>query len=172
MNLIAGNLCSLCAMAADAFSSSRKSAKSVLLVQIVSQFFYGLGTLILGGYSASAQNVVSILRNLAAIRGISKKWLEWTLVVLGVVLGLACNTLGFIGLLPVIANLEYTLAIFRFKDDERALKLAFLVNVILFGIFNVFIWNFIGLLSNIVVLVMLVVFLVKGQPSKQNPPKT
>ena len=157
MNLIAGNLCSLCAMAADAFSSSRKSAKSVLLVQIVSQFFYGLGTLILGGYSASAQNVVSILRNLAAIRGISKKWLEWTLVVLG----LACNTVGFIGLLPVLANLEYTLAIFRFKDDERALKLAFLVNVILFGIFNVFIWNFIGLLSNIVVLVMLVIFLVK-----------
>lgn len=161
MHLIAGNLCSLCAMAADSFSSSRKTAKGVLVAQIVSQFFYGLGTLILGGYSASVQNVVSIIRNLVAIRGIEKRWLEWVLVLLGIVFGIYFNTLGLIGLLPVLANLEYTVAIFRFKDDERSLKLAFLVNVILFGIFNVFILNIVGLLSNIVVLVMLIIFLVK-----------
>jgi len=163
MHLIAGNLCSLCAMAADAFSSTRKTAKSVLLVQIVSQFFYGIGTLILGGYSASTQNVVSILRNLAAIRNIDKKWIERSLVILGVVLGLCFNNLGLVGLLPVVANLEYSLAIFRFKDNERALKLAFLVNVILFAIFNVVIWNFVGVLSNMVVLVMIIVFLIKGK---------
>ena len=50
---------------------------------------------------------------------------------------------------------------------ERALKLAFLVNVILFGIFNVFILNLVGLLSNIVVLVMLVIFLVKDHRARR-----
>ena len=92
MHLILGNLCSLFAMAADSFSSTRKSAKGVLLVQSISQVFYGLSTLILGGYSASVQNVVSIARNLVAIRGINKKWIEWTLVALGIVFGIYCNT--------------------------------------------------------------------------------
>ena len=163
MYLIAGNFCSLLAMLADSYSASRKTAKGVLWAQNVSQFFYGMATLILGGYSACVQNVVSIIRNLVAIRGISKKWIEWTLLILGVVFGIYFNTIGFIGWLPILANLEYTWAIFRFKDDERALKKAFLINVILFGIFNFVIWNFVGLLSNIVVLIMLVSFLIKSR---------
>ena len=56
---------------------------------------------------------------------------------------------------------------FRFKDNERALKISFLVNVILFGIFNVVIWNFVGLISNIVVLVMLITFLVKDSKKRR-----
>ena len=163
MYLIVGNFFSLCAMASDSFSSTRKNPKSILWVQTLSQVFYGLATLFLGGYSASVQNVVSIGRNLVAIRGIQKKWLEWVLVALGVVFGFYFNTLGIIGILPILANLEYTIAVFRYKDNERALKIAFLINVILFGIFNVVIWNFVGLLSNIVVLVMLVAYLVKNR---------
>lgn len=162
MHLIAGNLCSLCAMVSDSFSSTRKNAKSVLWVQCLSQVFYGLSTLFLGGYSASVQNVVSLGRNLVAIRGIEKKWLEWVLLILGVIFGFYFNTLGIIGILPILANVEYTLAVFRYKDNERALKIAFLFNVIMFIIFNAVIRNFVGILSNIVVLVMLIAYLVKN----------
>ncbi len=161
MDIIAGNLCSLLAMATDSISSSRKTTRGVLMVQILSQFFYGMSAIILKGYSAVVQNVISIVRNLAAIRQISSRILEWSLAVLGVVLGLAFNNLGFVGLLPVLANLEYTIAVFRFKDNERALKAAFLLNAVLFTAFNAVILNFVGVISNIVVIVTTSVFLIR-----------
>ena len=45
----------------------------------------------------------------------------------------------------------------RFSDNERALKGAFLLNVVLFAVFNVVIWNFVGVLSNTVVFISLIV---------------
>ena len=161
IELIAGNIFSGLAMATDSFSASRKTAKSVLLVQCLSQVFYALSGFVLGGYSAAVQNIVSLVRNVVAIRGIQKKWIEWALVISGVVFGLYFNNLGFMGLLPVLANLEYTLAIFRFKDNEWMLKLAFLVCVILFIIFNLAIQNYVGFVCNAVLAVMLISFLIK-----------
>lgn len=175
MHLLAGNTFSLLAMVTDSFSASRKTPRGVLLAQTVSQLFYFTGTMILGGYSACVQNVVSILRNLAAIRGVKKKWIEWTLVGLGVVFGVWFNTLGVVGLLPVLANLEYTLAVFRFSDNERALKLSFLVNAILFAVFNAVIWNFVGLVADLVVAVTVVIYFIrtrKGRKSEPNEEET
>ncbi|MBR5229968.1 MAG: YgjV family protein [Firmicutes bacterium] len=164
--LIIGNLCSLLAMVTDSVSSSRKTAKGVLLVQCMSQIIYGAGAIALKGYSAAVQNVVSMFRNLFAIKGGNNKMVEWTLIALGVVLGIVFNNRGFYGLLPVIANLEYTVAVFKFKDDERALKIAFMICTILFMIFNAVIMNIVGLISNVVVIGSTVIFLIKEK--KQN----
>ena len=128
-SLIIGNLCSLAAMITDAISASRKTSKGVLFVQTISQVFYVFGSIVLKGYSAAVQNAVSIFRNVAAIKGSESKLIQWILVIAGVVLGIAFNNRGAIGLLPVIGNLEYSIAVFKFKDNERALKIAFLIVV-------------------------------------------
>ena len=156
MNVVAvilGNICSLLAMVTDSISASRKTASGVLLVQNISQLFYGIGSILLKGYSGAVQNAVSIIRNFVAIRKIDSKVLEWFLVALGVVLGLAFNNLGAVGYLPVIANLQYTLAVFRFRDNERALKLSFQVTVAMFALFNLFILNLVGFFTNLTVFV-------------------
>lgn len=62
--LLAGNICSVLAMITDAISTSRKSTGSMLLFQTASQFFYVIGAIVLKGYSAAVQNVVSIIRKL------------------------------------------------------------------------------------------------------------
>ena len=165
MGIILGNVFSLCASISDTLSSSRKTARGVLLVQILSQVFYLASTLALKGYSAAVQNAVSIFRNLAAISKKENKLVEWILVILGVVLGLVFNNRGFMGLLPVVANLEYTLAVFRFKDNERALKIAFAICIALFMVFNVALLNFVGAITNAMVLVMTILFVVKGGKS-------
>ena len=151
LSLIIGNVCSVLAMITDSVSANQKSPRAVLLVQSFSQLIYCIGTVVLKGYSGAVQNAVSILRNLVAIRGIHSKAVEWTLVALGVILGLAFNNLGFMGLLPVLANLQYTLAIFRFRDNERSLKISFLISVGMFGLFNIAIFNLVGVVSNSVV---------------------
>ena len=72
------------------------------------------------------------------------------------------NNRGIIGLLPVIGNLEYSIAIFKFKDNERALKISFAVSVVLFAIFNTYILNFVGVAANAVILITTIINIVKG----------
>ncbi len=165
--LIGGNLCSILAMVTDTVSSSRKTAKGVLLVQILSQVFYGMSAIFLKGYSATVQNAVSIARNVLAIRKIQSRLLEWLLIAAGVGFGLWFNNLGVTGLLPVIANLEYSLAVFRFPENERALKIAFAINAVLFLIFNFVILNFVGVVANIIVIVMTVFFLIRDKKARE-----
>lgn len=161
LELIAGNACSLIATGTDAFSSSRKTARGVLLVQVLSQLLYGIGSVILKGYSAAVQNFVSILRNLAAVQKRRFKILEWVLIALAVGLGVWFNNRGSIGLLPVLANLEYSLAVYFFQDNELALKAVFLLDVALFCVLNVVILNIVGAISNIVVVILTSVFLIR-----------
>ena len=166
ISVILGNGCSLLAMVTDSISSTRKTAKGVLLMQSLSQLIYCIGTILLKGYSGAVQNVVSILRNFVAIRKISSPLIEWILVALGVALGLLFNNLGLIGYLPVVANLQYTLAVFKFKDNERALKISFALCIGLFAIFNCAIFNFVGAASNLVVLGTTLVMLFKQRAGK------
>ena len=161
ISVILGNACSLLAMVTDSISSTRKTAKGVLLVQSLSQLIYCVGTILLKGYSAAVQNAVSILRNFVAIRKINSAVVEWSLVILGVALGIGFNNLGMIGFLPVVANLQYTLAVFKFKDNERALKISFAVCIGMFAVFNLVIYNFVGVASNLVVLGTTLVMLFK-----------
>ena len=161
ISIITGNVCSLLAMVTDSVSSTRKTARGVLLVQSLSQLIYCIGAVILKGYSAAVQNVISIIRNFVAIKNINSKFLEWTLAALGVVLGICFNNLGLMGYLPIIANFQYTLAIFKFKDNERALKISFAISVGLFGIFNLTILNFVGAFTNLFVTATTLLVLVK-----------
>ena len=168
MNILIGNLCSLLAMVTDSIGSAQKTAKGVLIMQSVSQAIYCISGIALKGYSAAVQSVVSILRNLTAIAGREEKWLQYLWVVLGVVLGLYFNNRGLFGWLPVVANLEYSVAVFKFKDNERALKIAFCINVILFTIFNAGLFNIVGVCCSTVVLVTTIMSLVKGKKEKNS----
>ena len=151
LDLIAGNVCSLCAMVSDSVSGTRKTNRQILALQSLSQIFYGVGSIILKGYSSTAQNVVAILRNLAAMKEIKSKVVEWTLVILGVVLGVAFNNRGLLGWLPIVANLEYSIAVFRFQHKEKWLKTAFIINMLMYSVFSVVIRNYVGIVSNLVV---------------------
>lgn len=161
--LIIGNLCTLMAMGSNAISATRKTKNGILWTQSISQLIYLSSALVLRGYSAAVQNVVSIVRNLAAIRNIRNAWLEWFLVGLAAVLGIVFNNRGLIGLLPVIGNLQYTIVIFRLRDKDRALKFSFWISTLCFAIFNVTIFNFVGVLSDLVVLITTGIVLLKPE---------
>ena len=160
--IIIGNILCLCAMVTDSFSGTRKKHSEIMAVQIVSQFFYAACSIVLKGYSGTAQNIVAIFRNLAAMKNVKSRALEWTLIMAGVVLGAFFNNRGLLGWLPIIANFEYSVAVFKLRDNERALKLAFIVNMVLFAVFSAVIMNYVGVLSCSVVTVTTAVSLIKG----------
>ena len=149
--IIVGNVCSLCAMVTDSVSGTRKKNSQILGIQMISQVFYGAGSIILKGYSSTAQNIVAILRNLAAMKNIKSKVIEWILILLGIVLGILFNNRGLLGWLPIVANLEYSIAMFRFRDNEKGLKASFIINMLMYCVFSVAILNYVGGISNLVV---------------------
>ena len=158
--VIIGNICSLGAMVTDSFSSTRKKHSEILAVQILSQLFYSAGSIILKGYSSTAQSLVAILRNLAAMKGVKHKAVEWVLILLAVALGIIWNNRGLIGWLPIVANLEYSIAVFHFK--EKALKLSFLINMLMYCVFSAIIMNYVGAAANMIVAITTAVSLIRG----------
>ena len=159
--IIVGNACSLCAMVSDSISSTRKKNSEMLGIQILSQVFYAAGSIILKGYSSTAQNVVAVLRNLAAMKNVKSKVIEWILILLGVALGIVFNNRGLLGWLPIVANLEYSIAIFQFRDNQKGLKISFLINALMYAVFNFFILNYVGAAASIVVAISTAIALVK-----------
>lgn len=164
--VLIGNACSLGAMVTDAVASTRKKPKQILGIQIVSQFFYAAGSIVLKGYSSTAQNVVAVLRNVAAMSNIQSKAVEWILIALGVALGVIFNNRGLLGWLPIVANLEYSVAVFRFKNNERALKLSLIVNLLMYTAFSAVIQNYVGVGANLFVAVTAAVSLIKREKRK------
>jgi len=160
-SVIIGNILSLCAMISDSISGTRKKHSEIMAMQIVSQFFYGASSIVLKGYSSTAQNVVAVFRNLAAMKNVKSKALEWGLILAGVVLGIMFNNRGILGWLPIIANLEYSVSVFKFKDNEKALKLAFIINMVMYAIFSVVIMNYVGAMSCTVIAITTAISIIK-----------
>lgn len=163
LELILGNACSLIAMGTDALSASRKTAKGVLWMQNISQAVYFASAIFLKGYSGAVQNVMSIARNFIAMRGRTSKAIEWTLTILGVMLGIAFNNIGIMGYMPVIANLQYTILVFRFRTNERIIKISFAFSALLFVLFSFAIQNYVGVATNFIVMVTTIIFLLKPE---------
>lgn len=161
--IIIGNLFSLLAMLADGVGASRKSVRSMLTLQTLGQGLFAVSAIALKGYSAAAQNVVSIVRLLFTLSKTRRPWLEALLIALGVALGLAFNNLAWMGLLPVIANLEHAVAILLCGENERLLKISFLIKCVLFTVFNAYIYNVVGVASNLVVIVTTGMILVRDR---------
>ena len=160
--IIVGNILSLCAMISDSISGTRKKHSQIMAVQIVSQFFYGASSIVLKGYSSTVQNVVAVFRNLAAMKNIKSKVLEWILILAGVVLGIVFNNRGLLGWLPIIANLEYSICVFKFKENEKALKLAFIINMVMYAVFSLVIMNYVGTISCSVIAITTAISLIKS----------
>lgn len=160
--IIIGNVCSVFAMISDSISGTRKNRAQMLGVQIISQFFYGAGSLILKGYSSVAQNVVAVLRNLAGIKEVRNRVVEWSLVLLGVILGAVFNNRGIFGWIPIIANFEYSVSIFWFKDNDTALKISFIINMVMYSVFSFIISNYVSGIANFIVAITTAVALVKN----------
>ena len=165
--IIFGNICSFLATITDSISSTRKTVKGVLGMQCLSQIIFIVVSIAFQGYADLVQNVVGLVRNLFAMSKKQVKGIEWVFVTLAVGLGLWFNNLGWLGLLPVLANFEYSLAVFRFADDERAMKVAFAVMNLLYMVYNFCMLNVVGGICSAVVIVTTVIYLVKNKKSAQ-----
>jgi len=161
LEIIIGNAASLLATITDSISSTRKTTKGMLLMQNISILFYLAASLAFRGYADTVQNIVGLGRNFSAMSKKPRKWLQWLFVAAAVVLGFYFNNQGALGLLPIIANFQYSVAMFPFADNERALKVSFALLSTLYAVYYAFIYNIVGCACCLVVVVTTAVYLFK-----------
>jgi hypothetical protein len=141
-----------------------KNPRRVFIYQLAENLIYSLSSIVFGSYSAAVSTLLSAARSLLIVKGCyTKKWMYFFAAGTAV-FGLITNSKGLIGLLPVIGNLQYTLAIFRLQNHEQLLKISFLISVASFTVLNIVLYNVVGVIADLTVIVTTVIYLVKGKP--------
>ena len=103
-NILIANILAFIAQMISIYMSTRNNKGKILSVQIVSMVLLSLSSFLLKGYSAVVIDALAIVRNIVVLKQIQNRYLDLSFVILTVVLGVAFNNRGFIGLLPIVAN--------------------------------------------------------------------
>lgn len=121
--------CCLC------YSTFGKRKENILKWQVANTAFLILANLFLKGYSGVATNLICLVRNFLGARGRLNKVNTIVLAILIVAGGIAVNNRGWLGLLPVVASVEYSICMYLCRDAQQ-MRLALAVNVALWAVYD------------------------------------
>ncbi len=165
VQLIIGNCISVVAVYFTARSSWSKDTWHIYFYQVLQCLTLAVASFFFNSYTGIISLVICAFRNyLAAIGKLDKKW---TLICLSllVLLGIAVNNRGYVGLLLVATNVIYTVGMYLARK-ELAIKLNIILNLILWMIYEVFIMDIPSVFSDGVGLVVAVASLFRRQPEE------
>lgn len=121
---------SIISMAFLALSTFAKKKKDMIKVQIISIFFNAVANFLIGGFAAFVVNLSSILRDILVYKKKMNTEIIFLICVVVILLGVAVNKIGSIGLLPVFASAIYTLGVFYSKNAQSLRYLLLLNNIL------------------------------------------
>lgn len=128
--LIYGNVVALIASLLMVYAGTIKDRKKIIYIQTLQISTFTLSALILGGYTGAIVNLISIARNILCYKDKLTNSMKAILILLSIIFSLLFNNLGFLGLLPLISTVIYTL----FMDVKSAIKLKLLI------VFTIMFW--------------------------------
>lgn len=129
-NIVIGNIMALIGSILMVSLGLIKEKKKILLVQTTQIGMFILSDLILGGISGAIINFIGCIRNILCYKNKLDKNIKIILVILSVIMILFFNNMGFIGLLPLISTVTYTI----FMSIKDIVKFKYLI------IFTMVIW--------------------------------
>jgi len=140
-NVLIGNGFSLFAGIFLIISYYINDAKKAYFYQFLNAFILAISSVFFFSWVGITTMLIAAIRNLMVYY--DRLTRNWTIVflVVTVVLGVYVNTLGFVGLLPVIAVIEITLCNFLLKSI-KPIKLSFIVNSLIYIIYFFAIYDF------------------------------
>lgn len=140
-NVVVGNGISLFAGIFLVISYYINDAKKAYFYQFLNAFTLAISSVFFFSWVGITTMLIAAIRNLMVYY--DRLTRNWTIVflVVTVVLGIYVNTLGFVGLLPVIAVIEITLCNFLLKSI-KPIKLSFIVNSLIYIIYFFAIYDF------------------------------
>lgn len=140
-NVVVGNGISFFAGIFLIISYYINDAKKAYFYQFLNAFILAISSVFFFSWVGITTMLIAAIRNLMVYY--DRLTRNWTIVflVVTVVLGVYVNTLGFVGLLPVIAVIEITWCNFLLKSI-KPIKLSFIVNSLIYIIYFFAIYDF------------------------------
>ena len=123
MQLICGNIVALIGSLLMVYAGTIKDRKKIIYIQTIQILAFTISTLILGGYTGTIVNLISIIRNILCYKDNLTKTNKLLIIWSSILFSLMFNNLGLLGLLPLISTVIYTL----FVDVKTAIKLKLLI---------------------------------------------
>lgn len=155
MNVVIGNIVALFGSLLMVYTGKIEEKKKIIYVQTIQITLLIISNLILGGITGAIINAISCIRNILCYKDKLKTKEKIILVLLSASLSIYFNNLGIIGLLPLIANVIYTILM----DMKNVVKFKILIifTLILWFIYDLHIksysssvFDFMTIMTNIV----------------------
>lgn len=128
--IVIANLFSFIGCFLLAYSTFSKSKKNMLIIQVGDCMFNSLGCLFARSLSGFTTNFICGVRNIVNAKERNNKCINFVFIILIIVLGVVINTRGILGLLPIIASVEYTIWSYLCKTAQ-GLRFGLVLNLVL-----------------------------------------
>ena len=158
---------SIVANALFLFSILSKNKKDLFKWQFLETILNIVKNTLLGGFSGATTQLIGVVRNFVLMKGYNIPYFPYILSVIQVILGISVNKHGYIGLLPVVASVSYTLVSF-YTHSERTVKKALVFNLFLWGIYEILLKDYITLAVGILFITITIYNLYKTRGNVKN----
>ncbi len=147
-SLILGNVFSFAAAVFTSVSCISKSRRTVFFYQTLECLTLAIAQVVFWQLSSSIMLLVGAMRNSIVSRGRYTKGIMLAFVAITLVLGIAFNTGGALGYIPILTTVIYTFTCFYAKSFV-ALRISILINLSLWLFYSVLIFDISTTLSSV-----------------------
>ena len=166
-NIIIGNIISFISAAFLAVSCVVKNRKHIFILQFLNCAILAIASYFFGSYAAISTLILCCIRNIFIAKDKYTAKVMTVILVLVIVLGLLTNNRGLIGLLPVMATVEYTICCYLIKDVHKT-RISIFVNETIWVIYSLLVLDFSTALTDIIVIAVDLAVLFKKPKVKEH----
>lgn len=151
--MVLGEIFSLLAALCLAYSTFGNKKNKMMLWQAINAVFYGLSNLFLGAYSAVVTNILTLARNTLQVKNRLSRNLTIIICLLMAVAGVIFNNLGWLGLLPIVASVSYTICVYVLKSAQQ-MRIALIINLLQWMIVDFAVKSYPMLVMDIIIIIV------------------
>ena len=141
LNLVIGNIISLVAGVFIILSMWVNDEKQAYKYQFLNAFILMISSVFFLSWTGVTTMAIAATRNAMVYK--DKLTINWTIffIIISIVLGFLVNTMGFIGILPIVAIVQITLCNYYLKSI-KSIKTSFIVNSAIYVVYFLAIYDF------------------------------
>ena len=149
--LLIGNIISFGAAVCMLWSTFSRSRRSIFLLQFFECALLAAANVFFGVYAGVFVLLLSAVRNLLVAKNLYTKPVMGLFLLLTVILSFLTNNRGLLGLLPMLATLQYTVCSLA-VTSVKGTRLSIFVNTLFWVVYSFLIYDFSTAVSDSVVL--------------------
>lgn len=136
LRLIVANIFAFLAALFMACGTSLKTKKKIVGALVISDVFFIIANTISWSLSAASVNSLALVRDYLVYQKKMTRQINIFLIIAVIAISLLVNTRGLIGLLPIVATVQYGLVVRRAKYPQLV-RLSILIATVLWGIHDI-----------------------------------